>query len=707
MTIGSRLLSNAPAGRARATRLDTTIRALDGRTAIGLVAPPGFGKTVELHLIRRREITRGRRALLIDPTGVHDALELVDRVAAAVGVDDSNDSTNRPADRLHRLLDLIEAPVTLLIDNADRLPADGAAMLSRLLIDQRGDWRVVLAGRTLPSEIDAVRLVAYGALTMVSTTTLAFSDAEALDLFMIPGGDDAALRHAIDAVAFADGWPVALDVARQRSIPPTASMDAWLDRHCWPILSPDQRDFAARLAVLAGDRLEPRLVVAVTGHADAGRLLAELERETPFLRVDASGQLHLRPFAADYLTRRHIETDTTRRHRHASAALLLHASARDIRAVFHAIAADRCDLIAPWIAKSLRDAVAKGNVAEALGWLDHLTLQQQQQLQEADVAIWVIWALSIGGLIDRARAWLDRVRQARDGAAPASAHELAVIEALLATIADDPDGALVSLAPFRTASTESLAPPILAVRNNCFRWIDQQVFCSEIDVVSRLDEGRSQRDPQHFYSYCFAAFRDAQSLLHLGRSAEAIRLLEPLRIMAEADCGRPSAPFQLFSATLAAAHLQHGNQFEARVHLASLNDSAEALMIPDALWLTRSTAAMLAADQGDWRGALDLLAELEQEARRRRLPRLTALSLTLTVRTLIRAAEHRLLEDTLVRLEAVYRAVSEQPPINGALTRLAAALGLAHGAQALGHKARANALFAEATALAIGAQSLP
>lgn len=702
MTIGSRLSNDAPAGRSRAARLDATIRALDKRTAIALVAPPGFGKSLELHRMRRREITRGRRVILLDPAGEHDADGIVDRVAAAIGINDSNDPIKRAGDRLQRLLDQIDAPVTLLIDNADQLPDDGAAMLSRLLIDQRGDWRLVLAGRALPSDIDPVRLVAYGALTIVGTTTLAFTTAEALDLFVMPDADDAALRHAIDAAAFADGWPVVLDAARQRSTSQNVSMDVWLDRHCWPTLSLDQRDFAARLAVLAGDRLERPLVAAVTDHADADRLISELRQDTPFLRVDVSGHLYLRPFAADYLSRRHAESDTARQHRHVSAAMLLHATDRGVRAIFHAIAAGRGDLTSPWIAQSLRDAVATGNVAEALDWLDHLTLkQQQQQLQEADVVIWVIWALSIGGLIDRAREWLDWVATRTDGAAPVSAHELAVIEALLATIADDPDSALASLAPFRTASTEAVAQPILAVRENCFRWIDQQVFCSEVEVAKRLDEGRSRRDPRHFYSYCFAAFRDAQSLLHLGRSGEAIRLLKPLRTMAEADCGRASAPFQLFSATLAAAHLQRGNQFEARVHLASLSESAGALTIPDALWLTRSTAAMLAADQGDWRGAVDLLAELEQEAERRRLPRLAALSLTLTVRTLIRAAEHQLLEDALVRLKKVYRAVSEQSPINGALTRLAAAIGLAHGSQALGDEAQANGFLAEATGLAI------
>jgi LuxR family maltose regulon positive regulatory protein len=313
--------------------------------------------------------------------------------------------------------------------------------------------------------------------------------------------------------------------------------------------------------------------------------------------------------------------------------------------------------------------------------------------------LWAIWALAVGGFTDRARLWVIELSQ-NDREPMLGEHERAIVETLLASIDDDVDRGLAHMAPFLDAGDAGLTPPMAGLRANCLRWINQQVGAGLADPVAPPDEVIQEIGAQEVYRYCMTAFRHANILLDRGRSHEAIRFLEPARAVAEKQGGPASVPLQIVSSALAFARRQHGDGIAARLALAACRHDAARLAIPDVLWLTRSTTARLAADGGDWPDALNVLSGLEAEARGRALPRLVALSLADSARILVRAGRQHCMEAPLMRLQEVHGAAGALGPVQQRLVRLAADIGIAHAASALGQTSVAEAALEEAWSLA-------
>lgn len=675
----------AIAGRdSRADRIDALIDAA-GHRAIALVGPPGYGKSEALQRLRRRAITQEHRVALLDGRTTSGFSDLAAALAQHA------DDIQAPLTQLDDLVSGVKEPLTILIDNADHLVPDLATLLDAYLEDQRTECRLVLAGRALPEEFRIDRHRAYGRILVLGAGVLGFRQMEALERIGRAHGGEASLRDAVDLATYADEWPVAVDLAlagyeeRGQSGDRIGwlarSVTDWLDDHVHAGLSADQRSLLHGISILADDALDTRLVAATCEIDDAAAALSDIARRTPFVRVERGGGYRLRPFARTYLERRITPAAGKARRQHLRAARFLHARGEPSLAIPHALAAQRADLTREWMAQALRDAVGRGNMTDAVAWLQNLS-PRDQPLRDVDTIVWAIWALAVGGFTDRARLWLVELSQA-DRGPRVDAHERAIVETLLASIDDDVDRGLAHMAPFLEAGDAGLAPPMAGLRANCLRWINQQVGSEMADPIAPATGTVPAVEPQEVYRHCMMAFRYANVLLDRGRSQEALRFLEPARIVAEAQGGPTSMPLQIVSAALAAARRQHDDGIAARLALAACERDAARLAIPDVLWLARSTTARLAADEGDWGGALDVLAGLEGEARSRSLSRLVALSLAETARIAVRAGETRSLEPLLTRLRDVHDAVGDLGPVQARLVQLAANIGIGHAALAL------------------------
>lgn len=689
------------AGRLRETRAERIDGLIDaaGQRAVALIAPPGYGKTETLRRLRRRAITQEHRVAVIDGR----TLTRVPDLAAALGLAMPAGAT-APIAQLDLLFSAGDEPVTVLIDDAEHLSLDMAALFDAYLIDQRTECRLVFAGCAWPAGLRCARHRAYGSMRVLDAEVLAFRQMEALDLLSRAQGGDASLRDAVDAAAYADGWPVAVDLAvagaddRERLDGDALgrlvrAVTAWLDEHLHDRLSGARQEVLHGIAILADERLDPALIAATCGIADATAILADIARMTPLVRRGADGGYRLPPFAQAYLDRRFSTGVSQARRRHARAARFLHARHEPSRAISHALAAQRPDLTRDWMPQALRDAVGRGHMADAVAWLQNLS-PRDQPLRDIETIVWAIWALAVGGFADRARLWLVELSQA-DREPRLGPHECAIVETLLASIDDDVDRGLAHMAPFAAAGDAGLAPPMAGLRANCLRWIGQQVGSGMADPVAPPEGAGPEVDSQDVYRHCMAAFRHANVLLDRGRSREALRFLEPARAVAERG-GPASMPLRIVSSALAAARHQHGDGIAARLALSACGRDAARLAIPDVLWLTRSTAARLAADEGDWAEALNLLAALEEEARSRSLPRLVALSLADTARLSVRAGQSGKLEPLLTRLRDARDSASDLGPVQARLVQLATDIGIGHAALALGRPATATVALAAA-----------
>lgn len=668
----------------RADRLDALIDAA-GQRAIALVAPPGYGKSQALQRLRRRAITHEHRVALLDGRALSGVADLA--AALAQPVDDAQE----PLAQLDDLVSGTKEPLTILIDNADRLTPAMATLLDAYLADQRTECRLVLAGRSLPEELQLDRHRAYGRIRIFDVGIMGFRQMEALELINHAQGSDASLRDAVDLATYADDWPVAVDLAARGDDEEGASgerlgwlaraVPEWLDEHVYAELSPDQRSLLHGISILADDALDTELVAATCEIDDAAAALADIARRTPLVRADRSGGYRLRPFARTYLQRRMTTAAGKARRQHLRAARFFHTRGEPSRAIPHALAAQRADLTRDWMTQALRDAVGRGNMADAVAWLQNLS-PRDQPLRDVDTIVWAIWALAVGGFTDRARLWLIELSQA-EREPRLDAHERGIVETLLASIDDDVDRGLAQMAPFLNAGDGGLALPMAGLRANCLRWINQQVGSEMADPIAPTGAAIAEVEPQEVYRHCMMAFRYANVLLDRGRSQEALRFLEPARAVAEAQGVPSSMPLQIVSSALAAARRQHGDGISARLALAACDRDASRLAIPDVLWLARSTTARLAADEGDWGEALAVLAGLEDEARSRSLPRLVALSLAETARVVVRAGELKSLEPLLIRLRDVHDAASNLGSVQERLVQLAANIGIGHAALAL------------------------
>ena len=302
---------------------------------VTLVGPGGAGKTRLSVEVGRGHARDGREVRLVElaPHGaddvtaaVADALGVRERVLRERGPGDPVGSAapTSSAAALDRLADAIGSrPVLLLLDNCEHVVDEAARVAEHLLVRCPG-LRVLATSRE-PLRIDGERLHPVGplrtppdsatseeALTHPAVRLLADRAAAVRPGFVV---DATTLRPVVEICRRLDGLPLAIELAaaRLRTLRPdvvaarlddrfgllTGGSRTALPRHqtlravvawSWDLLTDDERDVAAHVAVFAGSFGEDAAAAVAPDVADVpGVLLSLVEKSLLHVAEDAAG----------------------------------------------------------------------------------------------------------------------------------------------------------------------------------------------------------------------------------------------------------------------------------------------------------------------------------------------------------------------------------------------------------------------------------
>ncbi|MEU7572836.1 LuxR C-terminal-related transcriptional regulator [Micromonospora sp. NPDC049240] len=292
--------------------LDRLERGVAGPVTL-LLAPAGWGKTTLLSGWARAE--RAGPAPVWVSVAEGDTTErlwayLAAALRTAVAGDPGADppvpvDPPRPAqlEALAAALAAREHPVLLVLDDLHRV-TDAQALAGLEFLLRHGDGRLRLvagARREPPLALHRWRLA--GELTVLGPDELAFTADEVADLLVaygVPVPAEAVPRLAERTA----GWPAGLRLATlalgadpARAVAHVAGdqpdIAAYLRDEVLAPLDPAVCDVLRRSAVAVAVRAD--LAAAVTGRADAGRLLAEAAREGGFVQQDGGSPPWYRP----------------------------------------------------------------------------------------------------------------------------------------------------------------------------------------------------------------------------------------------------------------------------------------------------------------------------------------------------------------------------------------------------------------------------
>ena len=331
---------------------------LDQRRLVVLKAPGGFGKTMLLADLVRRQRERGWLVawltLAADDTpailGAYlawafrraglDLTTLDDAEAAAPA---APRRAGRQTTLLTRAIEVHAAPCLLVLDDADRLAdRDAVETVNALLRYSPRNLHVAVAYRRNPGlDVDGDVLAERGVGLGVSQ--LRFSAPEIVRFL----GADLARGDLEALVARTEGWPVALqlwrnlrgDAARPAPVHDfrgdkgvTAN---FLGARLLGTLPQADRDFLLDLALF--DWIEPALVDEVLGSGDTARRLAALGELDGLLHDRGGGVARLHPLIRDYCAaQRFRETPDRFRRIRIAIARALEQRNRLVPAVRHA-----------------------------------------------------------------------------------------------------------------------------------------------------------------------------------------------------------------------------------------------------------------------------------------------------------------------------------------------------------------------------------
>ncbi|MFI4931110.1 MAG: AAA family ATPase, partial [Burkholderiales bacterium] len=378
-------------------RLQSSHEQLRDHPIILVQASAGYGKTSLLAQWRREHLARGSVVAWLSAQPQDGVTRFVQSLALAVRT-----GAGRPTFG-HTLMESPESgglegvtawlaevaqsalDIVLIVDEADRLPADTIEALAYLLRNAPSNLRAVVAARADQSlEIDD--LVAYGSCTVVGAAQLRFRLDETIELARARFGSRVDRDAAARLHELTEGWPLGLQLALSvmaAGSDPQAQVLRMAERGgalrdqfvelLLANLDPVDVAFLTRIAIL--DDLHPDLCQRIVQQADAPGRLARLARDTPvFAAGEASDWLRMHSLARDELRRRFAQLPGAEqavlnaRAAEGLAALgLLEAAAQ------HALAAGQREAAYDLAERSLYDSLmARGRQSAVLEWLERL-----------------------------------------------------------------------------------------------------------------------------------------------------------------------------------------------------------------------------------------------------------------------------------------------------------------------------------------------
>jgi LuxR family maltose regulon positive regulatory protein len=358
----------APHHFVRRPRLVGLLDDLSDYPVTALVAPAGAGKTaLAADWIRQAD----RRAVWLaldssdrDPQQLLMALAAtVDQLVpgAAEMMMDVLRSSREPEDAVHALVDALEGAdvdrAVLVIDDVHLVDDEAAASSSLAsFIEHKPGWLDLLLVSRRHLELPVDRLRAGGALADLTFDALRFSDDEAMEMLtgLCP---DLPAEQLPDLARSAGGWAAALQLialaVRSRRVPGTPPPDLrseasagsgrLVEEYLWhEVLSAERPELIDMLlAVSVVDRVNYSLAEALTGHPEAGDILAEAERRGLFVTaLESGGWFEVHGLVRDLLLAEFERRWPERlRERHARAARWFETADDSTSAVEHWLAA--------------------------------------------------------------------------------------------------------------------------------------------------------------------------------------------------------------------------------------------------------------------------------------------------------------------------------------------------------------------------------
>jgi LuxR family maltose regulon positive regulatory protein len=684
-------------------RLLSSTEQLQGRQLILVQAPAGFGKTSLLAQWRREHLGRGTVVAWLSAQAPDDPLRLVQTLALSV-----RQGAGRPTFG-HTLLDTpahsaLEGITTwlaelahaametvLIIDEADRLPADSVELLAYLMRNAPPNLRVVVAER-IDLRLGIEDLIDYGQCVMIGPSALRFELDETLDLVRSGFGscidrDTAARLHEL-----AEGWPLGLQIALavlSASPHPLAELATLTARRgtlreqlvglLLANLDAGDVDFLARVAIV--DYLQADLCHAITGSEGSRERLSRLRRDTPIFTVDEDGEwLRMHQLAREALRERFASLPSDEQadlHGRAADWLadhgLLEAAAR------HMLISGQPEKACEMAERSLyEDLMAHGRQGAVLEWLGRLSPEELDHRPRLLLA--AAWTLALSGRHAEGGRLVARI-VARPNVDDALRCECALILCGAAIFADDPDR-FVSLHDPWAEAPPLRDPMLLQLHAN---YTAARALLEGDPALARLQQQvvpNGDFGDAHSYAARWGEFVVGLTYLREGQVLLAERRLRPALVLAEADLGRRSPFTCMVAALLAAVLCETDRVTDAAATLANRLDVLEQSGYPEPMMHAyQTTVRIMLADGGEHR-ALELLEAMYAVGVKRHMPSLCVASLAEQVRLHARRFRSETCRELAKRIDAL---VADSALARGPLWRRSADLqrNVAHGYAAI------------------------
>lgn len=639
------------------------------RTAIAVIAPPGFGKTTLLVQWRRRWLAQGALVAWLtadrqdEPARFSRALlhslrtasgrSAIDPTPLPTGGGDQN------IDALTGLLAEVASlgkPTVLIIDDVERLPESTSLQSLVYLLYNAPPNLHVMIGSRMPLPFQTGELAAKGNMAVFKADDLRLQLEESIAILEKRFGARLSLDECVRLHEATDGWPIGLQLAVAAIEPEsdlTAAINSLSGRHSgieryfieslFSRLSEPLAAFLTRIVIL--DRMSADMCEAVTGCAASAAYLDQLLLDTPVLIVgELQDWFRLHPLIRDFLSSRFEQlpaTEQTELHRRACRWFAEREQFPE--AASHALAAGDEALAHDYAMKSLWTLRTQGKFAEAQAWLDRIP--PEAIAGDVNLRLFAAWAIALGER--NAEAYRIATDVLSDAAVDPATQFVAALVASSATGYSDHLGLVPALFARWPEFPAGITEPVraLAYRNGM---ANLKLHAGQTDAVRQtltLDRAEADYDSAQL-ALAFRTMLLGLSHLWDGDAYEAEAVLRPALNQAEKISGRRSMAACLHAAVLAAALLERDQPAAAQALLANRLDVIERTGFPDTILLAYRTLAQVALCQGDERHALNLLQSLGALAERRRLPRLAMHSLAEQIR--VHALRSR--RDTVTRL---------------------------------------------------------
>lgn len=665
-----------------------------------LRAPAGFGKTTVLADWRERLLGDRRVVAWVtldaddnDPgqfvTYLTRALaEALGRLADHVPEFEAEGQTASPKVTLTSVinaLDSIEASITLILDDYDRIHAAAVHdLLAFLVLHAPSSLHVVVATRSEPP-LPLAYLRARDELVEIDATLLRFGFEDTRCFFgevvalKLDAGQTRALHDATE------GWVAGLQIAaialrgREDATRLIAgfsgkfkAVNEYLADAVLPSLDEGTVGFLLRTSVL--ERFNGALCEAVAGVADGAAQLTRLHQQNFFLQAldDENRWFRYHALFGDFL-RGELERrlPQERAALHERAAGWFAQAELWPEAVRHALAADRIELATQWVEHCAMREVEDSRVHELLAWVRKLPAAAVRPRQRLRIA--VAWALLLTIQLDEAMAIVDDVSaQITAGEFPRDEDvdaELLALRFCITALKDDTAAALpigerfLKLLSSRRPGDDHAIWVVQAALNgltHCYQKAGRVEIARAMQQPERYPLSRDSA--RNLFTQCYRATTLSACDLREARLYQGTRQLREALRLAETHAGRRSAAATLVACSLASVHYEWNELDEVEQLLADRLDIVDEACYLDSVRSGYLALERLSTVRGDYESAHSVLDRAELVATRRHWPRLTALCLAERVRIWLLEGRPLEAEAALIRLESLTSSAAPATP---------------------------------------------